>query len=398
MEPQVQRKSFNERAEPSSAPRAGPSSARQLGLSLVEVAIGVVAMAVVVGASGTAVHMVAHSGTTAEKQTQERAALSIAANRLCHELSMAVQVTELTGTSITFSTQNTARDGTQTLRYALESGKLTRQVNGSTAVPIIDPCAEFAMMADVEGVLTDPMPTDSAELTVAEHQSYPSIALITTAENSISTSSWQAQTFVPTSASATSFKVSGVTVTGRRMSTSTTGTLTAQIRPVQAGTDDPTSTVIDQATFDVSLLSTSAAAIPMTFTNPTPLTIGQKYAVVFLSSRGDTNVRITYDSISLEPPDDQTVYRRTTNSGGSWTPMPGLNLRDTKFQLRGRYQTADSNANRAFARGRLRSLCVHLAPLAGHAGMTFDGGVVCLNQPDMTGFVANDLPLIRQPN
>jgi hypothetical protein len=352
-------------------------------------------VALLVGASTVAVRTMARNGAAVERTAQDRAALSVIVNRMRQELTSAVTVTELTASAITFTTPDVTGAANNTLRYTRTGSQLTRQVNGGAAAVLLDPCDEFKLLADVQGTLAPAAPSEGPEVVVAEHLTYPLAGTFATSELTLTTTNRVAQTFVPSDGSASSFKVSRAKVMVRR-TTTTAGNLIAEIRPVKSGTEDPSSTVLDRATLSLSSLGTTAAYADVPFTSPSTLVIGTEYTLVFSTDITTTYTRVTYDFASVAQPLDGTTYRRSTDGGSTWSPaLATAGLYDVKFQLYGRYQTSDGSGARVVQTGRLKSLAVHIAATINGKLLVLDGGAVCLNQPDMAGFVANDLPLIK---
>jgi hypothetical protein len=351
-------------------------------------------IALISAASTAAIRMMAKNGGDAEKAAQDRATLSIVLNRMRQELTSALTVTELTSGSITFATPDISGSASNTVRYTRSGSQLTRQVNGAAAVVLLDTCDDFKLLADVEGTLSPPANADSAELLLVEHQTYL-LPPITTSELSLTATSLVAQTFTPGDVTAQSFKVSRARLMVRR-TTTTSGNLVLEIRPTRSGTDDPASTVIDRTLLALSSLSTTAAWVDVPFATASALTIGTEYALVMSSDISFTYTRVTADTASLSQVADGTLYRRSTDGGSTWTPVPvTAALTDARFQLYGRYQTTDQSGTRTVQSGRLKSLLVHIAATFSGKSAALDGGAVCLNQPNLAGFVANNLPLIK---
>jgi prepilin-type N-terminal cleavage/methylation domain-containing protein len=292
-------------------------------VSVIVVACGsVVALAGKAASGGASSHGYSSSTQPSAGQTTAAQAVAIrnAMDLLTADLKMAQSIVSQSATAITFTVPDRNGNGTgETIAYSWAGvgQPLMRNYNGSGAIPIADGVQNFNLNV-LNRTTAPPPPVESAEQLL---MSYTGTA---NASTNLSTTSWESQYFNPSAimpANAISWKITRVQALLNRRSGSSTGTITAQIRAVDAAYK-PTGGALTSASVNVTAIPTTATWVDIPLTPLANLTPSSGMALVLVSSTSSSNAVISgFSGITPVPTSTQECY--TTNSGTSWTTPSG---------------------------------------------------------------------------
>ena len=170
--------------------------ARRAGLTLAELSVSLAIIATLMVAIGSIMALTGRAvGMTASQAGESRIDDLVAT--MASEQRMALSVNELTPTSVTFTVADRNHDGVpEKIAYFLSSdGKLMRQMNDATAVAILTDVTKFSL-GWIPKVAAAAGPVPQVESTTDELLFAHETGL--TSGQSMSTTSWAAQSFKPT--------------------------------------------------------------------------------------------------------------------------------------------------------------------------------------------------------
>lgn len=317
--------------------------------------------------------LVASRAVAPDTRPRATHAAAEAAARVVRELEFATAFTERTAGAVTFTVADRTGDGSEeTIRYAWSGtagDPLTRQVNGGTAVPVVDDVRECAFTCDLETVTEEPDATrnESAEALLAKHTTPSEARSFAVKENE-----WAGQYFEPSlPGDAVSWRVTRVLIKARRHGAAN-GIAGVQLR-LPTGADLPSGNVLEEIPMHEDRLTDGYLWQEFTFSHAGGLSPSRGLCLTVVCLRKDTDLcDIQYD-------DDGPGGMRQTNSGeGSWSSVPNKAM---LFTVYGTVTTSDDPdpVTRTWVRG------VRLRLRAGPDPATaVETGVRVLNAPEVT--------------
>jgi len=305
--------------------------ARRAGLTLAELSVSLAVMATLMVAIGSIMVLTGRAvGMTASQASEAKIDDLVAT--IASEQRMALTVNDITPTSVTFTVADRNHDGMpeKISYYVSADGKLMRQVNGGTAVAVLSDVTKFSV-GWIPKVAAAAGPIPQVESTTDELLFAHETGL--TSAQSMSTTSWAAQSFKPTLRSdATSWRVTQVQVMAARTAPSTTTATWNLMLCLSDATGKPnTLAPIESQTLAVKNLTTTAGWSPViTFGTQQNLDPKQRYWIVVSQTQVTTTGSVSYDPASA---DFNDPYASTFS--GIWTTYSG---RDMKVRVYGRYK------------------------------------------------------------
>jgi hypothetical protein len=193
------------------------------------------------------------AGTSAEARD--------AMDQITRDLKTATSITERSATAIGVSVPDRNGDGSaESIRYAWAGvgSPITRQYNGGAVVSIVASARNFNLAFLDKTVVAPPVPTPPpSSPTESTEQLLCSYEVAPTASWGITTLHYEGEYFSPTLPSgATAWSITKVGVMMKRASSSTTGTVTFQIRAADSSSK-PTGLALASASVDVTTIPTS---------------------------------------------------------------------------------------------------------------------------------------------
>jgi hypothetical protein len=236
---------------------------------------------------------------------------------LTDDLNVALNFTERTATSTTFTVPDRLNAGTpQTVRYAWGGAgtAITRQFNGGTAVPIIANSQSLALtyLTRLMGPAPDSILFQHSTVFLGSAQNY-----------SVDATHWVSQYFLPTLPQGTT----SWSLTRRKlMLQSGPQTSWVTVMVVTPGaTQLPTGAVLGQTTVYSSAMSASYEMVDAYFTGLTNLNPSQGLCIEVRYNNGGSgggNVQLEYESALLSILSN-TCFSVSSNAGSTWA-VPGL--------------------------------------------------------------------------
>lgn len=364
------------------------------GFSLVELAVTTAVISILLVSLGSAIVLTSHAMPTpaspgGEADYRRAAAL----DQMCAELRCATGFSEMTASAVTFTVADRDSDGNpEKIRYAWagSSGSpLTRSYNAGPAVSVAENLATFdlAYLKDKHTTTTTGTTTwDSGEVQLASFSGWTGITagLATTP---LSTTTWAAEAFtinaVTLPADTTKLSITRVSLKMKKPTSGTAGATVGICLPSAAGASTPATAVIG-TTFSIPAanIATTVGWVDATFSDVTFPDNKTKDFVILIKGIAASSATLQYYS-STSAPTDSTVYRYTSNSGGTWLPSASLNQFDAPFVVYGSYQRQVQSSVSADTY-TLASITVSLQS-AGARSQRLDAAVKSLNQPTVSG-------------
>lgn len=306
-------------------PRRAGLTLAELSVSLSIIATLMVAVASIMALTGRAV------GMTAAQASEARIDDVVAT--IASEQRTALTVNEITPTSITFTVADRNNDAMpeKISYYVSADGKLMRQVNGAPAVAVLANVTKFSIgwIPKVAAAATPPAQVESTtdELLFAHETGL-------TSNQSMSTTSWAAQSFKPALRSdANSWRVTLVQFMATRTAPAgTTAKWNVMLCPSDATGKPNTLAPIETQTLALNTLATTAGWSPViTFSSQQQnLDPKLRYWVVVSQTQVTTTGSVAYDAASG---DFNDPYASTFS--GIWSTYT---TRDMKIRVYGRYK------------------------------------------------------------
>jgi hypothetical protein len=305
-------------------PRSAGLTLAELSVSLAIIATLMVAVASIMVLTGRAVGMTAAQASEAK--------IDDVVATMASEQRMALTVNDITPTSITFTVADRNNDGMpeKISYYVSADGKLLRQVNGATAVAILTDVTKFSV-GWIPKVASPAAPPAQVESTTDELLFAHETGL--TSNQSMSTTSWAAQSFKPTLRSdATSWRVTLVQIMATRTASSTTtAKWNVMLCPSDATGKPNTLAPIETQTLALNTLAMTAGWSPViAFSTQQNLDPKQRYWIVVSQTQVTTTGSVAYDPASS---DFNDPYASTFS--GIWSTYT---TRDMKVRVYGRYK------------------------------------------------------------
>ncbi|HUU84480.1 MAG TPA: hypothetical protein VM243_13350 [Phycisphaerae bacterium] len=250
---------------------------------------------ILLGATASTVHLMTRTGIQARGAAQEQNAAKLAMLRMRRELRMALAVSEMSATAVTFTHPDIDGDGgDDVIRYAWSGSagdSLTRQVNAAAAAPMLEGVQRFELSYDIkEGTEEAPGPDQEG----AEERLiyYDSSYILSDAR--VHDNQWWAQYFKPDlPAEAVGWKVTRVFFQAKRDHSDDT-TTTIQLRLAKADMT-PSDTVIDQTTMDQLALLDQYEWVEKSFANATNVSPDEGLCLAFITYDANS-ARLRYRS------------------------------------------------------------------------------------------------------
>jgi hypothetical protein len=238
------------------------------------------------------------------------------AERINSELTYALNVTELTATSIAFTVADRDNDAAEeTIRYAwsgVAGDPITRQYNGGKQHAALDDAREFALAYDRRAELQPATYTESAESIL-----YNNTGGLLNVDFAVTKDDFCGQYFVPTLPNNTAYwRITRVRYYARRHS-GDTGIAFVQVRTATAN-GQPESTVIDQATLRENSLDSSYAISESSFSSATGLAPNGGACIVFRWVNDADACDVLNKTLTLALLGGHK-FISTSNAGTSWS-------------------------------------------------------------------------------
>jgi prepilin-type N-terminal cleavage/methylation domain-containing protein len=302
---------------------------RRAGYTLIEMLVSLGIVSVVLVATGSAIVLASRALPDRSDASVRLSAAAALRERIASELAYALAVTELSPTAISFTIADQDNDlADEVVRYAW-SGKsgdpVTRQFNGSVAVPVLEDVMEFQLGGDR---LRSPMPTTYS---LGSEQVLFNFSSQGSADFAIDSSSWPAQYFRPSlPSSAAWWRVTRVSFQARSHG-SASGETRVQLRGADA-LNLPTLRVYDQVAVAESTLTATYAWKEVSFARDVRLSPGQGACIVLQWVRDADACDVSYRSGIVSG-----TMSRTSDGGRSWLPA----VAQLTLQVRGVIATAE---------------------------------------------------------
>lgn len=343
------------------------------------------------------IHVITQAGGDAAVQTQQRTVTALAMNRMRREIRHAITVAGLTANGIEFTHPDiTGDDADDTIAYAWSGttgDPLTRSLNGGTAQVLVSHCNDLTFQIEVGGQVDSvSAPTETAEVLIASHDTYPDGYANTINESAVTSSKYVAQTFTPTYDGAASFRITRVKMSLKKTDWWVWGTLTVGIHGAQDGTVDPSSSPIDEVDYSISNLSTGYLWEEFNFSDAIDLPVGAPFCLVVHTNKSSTYVRWESHELTSGTYDDGVIHSRSGDAGATWDTFGEYTV-DARFFVYGVFDVPSGEITTVES-GVLSLIHIHLESVEGDNVLVLDGATECLNQPDLTGFASDALPIL----
>lgn len=315
---------------------------RRAGLTLAELTVSLGIIATIMAATGSIMVLTGRAvGMSASHAAEARIDDVIAT--LAAEQRLALNITEYTPKSITFTVADRTGDGVpETIRYAwsgVQGDPLTRQVNGGTPTIVLQNVRNFCLTY-LKQTVPSPAPVNYVESATDSllyaHETGSTTNYATTGNN------WCAGYFYPTfpSSDVNSWRVTQVQVMMSRIIASpasmTGKSFYVKLYAADPATRLPTGLPLEEKTIAMSSLTTSMNWSPVvTFSANSGLDPAKGYCIVI----GQPLLTTTFGSAGYDnsSTDGNTLFSQSNLGGAalSWTaPSPS---RDLKVRVYGRY-------------------------------------------------------------
>lgn len=302
----------------------------EMMISLSIVSVIVLACGSVVALAGKSISSTATNGASSGSSltavsTTQVAAIRSAMDLVTAELKTALNINSQTPTSISFTVPGRgANTGTETITYSWAGAgqPLMRKYNSAPAASVADGIRNFNL--NVLNRTTGQLPpVESAEQLLASYTG------ATNGTTNLSTTSWESQYFNPSAVmpgNAISWKITRVQVLLKRRLAGSTGTVTAQIRAVDAA-KKPTGATLTSANVNVTTIPTVNTWVDIPLTPLANLAPATGMTLVVTSSTGTSNA-IVYGYAGISPVPTTTSECYTTDGGSTWTTPSGAAVVD----------------------------------------------------------------------
>lgn len=291
--------------------------ARRRAFTLVEVLLALALATIVLSALQSLIMIAGRAIPDLDGVQASTVAASDALERLTGEVSVAVEVLEVSATSITFSVNDwTGDDVLETIKYAwsgVAGDPLLRAVNGGNATVLIDSVESFSLAADTrqEDVFVG---GNEQQL---DGQLVQSIAVTTsgTARYVTPTAAF-AQRIIPNlPADTSSWKVRDVKIWAHTWKLST-GLLIIELRGFDTASGTPTDQVYGTRTVDTSLVGGSGVAVTVDM-NSSQMSPSQAVCFVVRTENSNVDSDLVF-GLSTSGLGGRTAYV-SGDGGASWT-------------------------------------------------------------------------------
>ncbi|MCH7702905.1 MAG: type II secretion system protein, partial [Planctomycetes bacterium] len=376
------------------SPRRGPQTLRRRAFTLIEMVGTTLILGITITGTVGAVHVITRAGSQAGEHSQQRAVAALAMNRMRREIGLAITVTSLTSSGIDFTHPDITGDNADDVIAYAWSGTsgdpLTRTLNNGTAQALIPECNSLVFKIETrDRVDSSPVVTETPEVLIASHDIYPVEYTYTTTSSALQSTSHAAMTFTPNYTDATSVRFTRAKLSLKKIDWWMTGTLSVEIHSVQAGTQNPADTVLEEVNTSIADLSTAYLWEEFYF-DEVGLTVGVPFSLVAYTDQTSTYVRWESHLLTSGTFDDGVAYRESTDAGATWDDS-GTLTQDVRFYV---YGVFDVTSSPTVASGTLDLVHIHLESVEGDSVVILDGATECVNQPDLTGFAADALPTL----
>jgi hypothetical protein len=317
------------------------------GLSLLEVVISTALLGVVLVSSAHVINVSSRSAESVHERIAPQIDALHIASQMRDELATSTAVTWAGGSSISFAVPDRDNDSLEeTVSYHLDSGQLIRTYNGSAA-PMMDAVDdlrfEYRLRISDEDV-TETVTDQSAEIVLASHDGYSGQDYYYAYLELAPSQQWAHQfevTGLPQAA--VSFDITRISIRGWKDYFGAHGALFVSMeRPISASKGWPDGNVLDQATMDISAMSTSPGWHHLEFSNldEIPVTDNAFTVRILADDIADYDVKVVASFVDDPPgPDDGQQVYWTYNGGSSWTPSSVNHNGDLRYYLYGHYNT-----------------------------------------------------------
>ncbi|MDP9175850.1 MAG: prepilin-type N-terminal cleavage/methylation domain-containing protein [Planctomycetota bacterium] len=297
--------------------RFTPAKRLPRGFTLIEMITSMIIMVVLLLACGSVVSLATYSVShgaaraTAQNQTGD------AASQLTDDLNVAMNFTERTATSTTFTVPDRLNSGSpQTVRYAwvpTAGSPLTRQFNGGSVVPILANLQSLNLQYLTRLMGPTPPPIESIRF-------HHDTVLLGTAQNfKLDRKHWIAQCFVPTlPIGTTSWTLTRVQL---MLQCATISSMMPVLVVMPDGNKLPNGAVLAQTNAYSTALSTSYEMLSVTFMGLGNLSPTQGLCIEVQYNNGsgsNTGTFLQYESASGSILSNAS-FSTTSNTGASWS-------------------------------------------------------------------------------
>ena len=305
---------------------------RRAGLTLAELSVSLAVIATLMVAIGSVMVLTGRAvGMTASQATEAKIDDVLAT--IASEQRMALTITDLSPTTVTFTVADRDNDGfRETIKYswAGPGQPLLRTYNAGTPKTVLAAVQKFQMgylTKSAAGAMPVPEVESTTDQLLFAHETGGSNT------HTMSLTTYCAQSFKPSlRADATSWRVTQVQIMATRTGTGTGKSWTLSLCPTDALGKPNTLAPIETKTLPMTSLGASAGWSPIiAFTGAHNLDPTQRYWLVVSQGALTTTGSVVYDPSSSDTADPFATSTLTT----VWTTYPG---RDMKIRVYGRYK------------------------------------------------------------
>lgn len=364
--------------------------------TLVEIVASLLIAGICVGATASAVHIITYGGSDLAHRGESHTAAALALHRMRGELAMALTVTELNATAITFTHPDMTGDATdEVIRYVWSEtpgDPVTRSVNGAAPTTLLADCEAFALTVDVRDAQEGTQPQVTGEVLVAAHDQYPLGLLYVTSTMPVTNQDYVGEYFTPSYPDAVSCEITRVRLVMKKWGTAS-GSARIMIQPRAAGTYNPAPTILGEVQVEGADLPSEFQWREFSFSGVT--TAVNDGVLVVVRGTNTNSAAVAVHSLSLVSFIDGMALRYTNNGGATWQPTVNLALADMRIYVYGRYTLSTLVGSGTLASGNVESIHLELHTAVGGPGedVVMNSAVRCLNKPSITGLPINDVPV-----
>lgn len=355
------------------------------GVTLIEMVASLVITGILIAATTTTVHIMARTGTQVGAAAERQNAATLAMVRLRNELRLAVAVSEMTNTTVTFVHPDTDSNGLgDVIRYAWSGtagDPLTRQVDGADALTLLEGVHQFNL-AYVLREGDEELPGPSIKSDQRLFMVLTTGAGLTDAE--ISYAYWLGEYFHPDGftetrlpSDALSWSVDKISFRARQAGSGDGQTL-VQVYRATAGRTPDTSAVLGEAIVQESTLPDPTSYFTYTsveFGSVTGLSPDEGLCFALTTQDEKPSLETQYHAGPIDLPGAGMLESDDRGAYWKYTATAGL-----RFSVYGRYTTPGDPVASQNLSGVQISLSIGTEPL-----IRLDSGVQMLNAPDVTG-------------
>jgi hypothetical protein len=319
--------------------------ANRSGFTLTETVVSVATASALMVGLGSTVYLASRATTDEDRPTSKIVGGSLALDSLAAELHYAVSFHERGSRAVEFTIADRTGDGVaETIRYewsGTSGDPLLRRFNSGALQVVHEDVSDFELGYTVQTIEEVPDEEDSdpvapTETLAASFDGWSGITPTTTFRL-LSAGSWVSEYFeLPWPAGATSFRATKLRLKVGQYST--TGQFTVGFYTASGGTGPlPSSTLLgSQHTVSTASLPVTPAWKEFTFSDVTMSDSASGYNIVVKAVTGGGKLGHLQ---STAAPQDSTVMKYSTNSGGSWSPIVSQEkYNDANFEVYGIFE------------------------------------------------------------